>query len=142
MQRNASGRGALGRKTANPVLNAALVAAIVLLAVGAFAATRALAGGASAQGGAVAVVRDADGGEHRLALSEDAELVVESSAGTNVVEVKDGRVRVRDADCPNQDCVEQGWIGDASQQIVCLPHKLTVDIEGTGSASGIDVMGR
>ncbi|MDO4849898.1 MAG: NusG domain II-containing protein [Coriobacteriia bacterium] len=149
MARNTSARGAQaggaaapGRKPANPVLNAVLVAVIVLLAVGAFAATRVLAGGQSAASGAQVVIRDADGGEHRMSLDEDGELTVTSSAGTNVVQVEGGRVRVREADCPNQDCVSQGWVDDASQQIVCLPHKLYVSIEGAESATGVDVVGR
>ena len=142
MARNASGAADSGRKPANPMLNAALVAAIVLIAVGAFAATRVLAGGQSAATGAQVVVRDADGGERRMPLAEDGELVVTSSAGTNTVQVENGRVRVREADCPNQDCVNQGWIDDASQQIVCLPHKLYVSIEGAETSTGVDVVGR
>jgi hypothetical protein len=126
----------------NRKLNIVLVVAIVVVAVGTFVATRALAGGGTAATGAEAVIRDADGNEQRMPLSEDGELTVTTSAGTNTVQVKDGKVCVREADCPNQDCVEQGWIGDSSQQIVCLPHKLTVDIEDPNSASTIDVMGR
>ncbi len=126
----------------NRRLNIVLIALIAVLAAGAFAATRVLAGGSSAETGAVAVIRDADGGERRMALSGDAELTVTTSAGTNIVQVKDGKVCVREADCPNQDCVEQGWISDSSQQIVCLPHKLTVNIEDPDATSAIDVIGR
>ncbi|MFR7670942.1 MAG: NusG domain II-containing protein [Collinsella sp.] len=43
--------------------------------------------------------------------------------GTNLIEIKDGRVHVEEADCPNQDCVHQGWVDAAEEQIVCLPHK-------------------
>lgn len=126
----------------NRKLNIVLVALIVVVAAGAFAATWVLAGGASAQTGAEVVIRDADGGEQRMALSEDAELAVTTSAGTNIVQVKNGKACVREADCPNQDCVEQGWISDSSQQIVCLPHKLTVNIEDPNASSSIDVIGR
>ena len=126
----------------NRKLNIVLVVLIVVVAAGAFAATRVFAGGASAKTGAEVVIRDADGGEQRMALSEDAELTVATSAGTNIVQVKGGKVCVREADCPNQDCVEQGWISDSSQQIVCLPHKLTVNIEDPNASSSIDVIGR
>lgn len=144
---NAAAGGALGRPAgggivANNRLNLVLIVLIAVLCAGAFVATRVLAGGQSAATGAQAVIRDADGGEQRMALAEDGELTVTSSAGTNVVQVKDGRVRVLEADCPNQDCVNQGWVDDASQQIVCLPHKLYVSIEGAESASGVDVVGR
>ncbi|WP_322150715.1 NusG domain II-containing protein [Paratractidigestivibacter sp.] len=126
----------------NRKLNIALVVAIVLVAVGAFVGTRLLADGGNAKTGAEVVIRDADGNERRLPLSQDCETTVATSAGTNVVQVKDGKVCVREADCPNQDCVEQGWISDSSQQIVCLPHKLTVSIEGPNATSTYDVIGR
>ena len=129
-------------RTRNAKLNIALATIIVLAAVGAFAAVR-LLGASTSQDTAQVVVKDADGTEYELPLSQNAKTTVKSSAGTNVVQVKNGRVRVLDADCPNQDCVHQGWISTSGQQIVCLPHKLTVDIvDENGSADGYDVVGR
>lgn len=111
---------------------------VVLLAVGSWLAVRAWG---NRQDSACARVIDADGRVYELSLGRDAEQTVTSGAGTNVIEVKGGSVRVREADCPNQDCVRQGWIDSAGQQIVCLPHKLTVDVVG-GEAAAVDVMGR
>ena len=120
----------------------ALVALIALAAVGSLAGVR-LAGALSDTKDATVVVKDADGAVHEFALDEDTTEQISSSAGTNTIEICDGRVRVKDADCPNLDCVHQGWIDSAGQQIVCLPHKLTIDIERDGaSAGGVDVMGR
>ena len=51
----------------------------------------------------------------------------------NVIEVRAGRVRVSRADCPDQVCVNQGWISDGTVPIVCLPNQLIVQIEGGGS---------
>ncbi|MFR7749831.1 MAG: NusG domain II-containing protein [Collinsella sp.] len=62
--------------------------------------------------------------------------------GTNLIEIKDGRVHVEEADCPNQDCVHQGWVDAAGEQIVCLPHKLTVDIVDESAKATYDVVGR
>jgi len=50
----------------------------------------------------------------------------------NTVEVEAGRVRVSQADCPDQICVRQGWISDGTVPIVCLPNQLIVQIEGGG----------
>ena len=50
----------------------------------------------------------------------------------NTVVVEGGRVRVSQADCPDQVCVNQGWISDGTVPIVCLPHKLIVEIVGGG----------
>ena len=38
--------------------------------------------------------------------------------------------------------MHQGWIDAAGQQIVCLPHKLTVDIVDEGATTTYDVVGR
>lgn len=54
------------------------------------------------------------------------------NGGTNTIEIKDGKVRMIEAQCPNHLCVHQGWIGLEGQSIVCLPNKVTVSVCGTG----------
>lgn len=49
----------------------------------------------------------------------------------DVIEIKDGAVRIKEADCPDQDCIKTGWISRPGQQIVCLPYRLVVKIDGT-----------
>ena len=53
------------------------------------------------------------------------------NGGTNTLEIKDGRARISDADCPNMQCVRQGWIGSGGQSIVCLPNRLTVTVRSS-----------
>lgn len=118
-----------------------VVAVLVIVAVALAAATAANALG-SAVDARTAVIQDADGNTFTMPLSQDDVLTVASSAGTNVIEVQAGKVRVSEADCPNQDCVEQGWISKAGQQIVCLPHKLVVNIADEDAASAYDVVGQ
>ena len=57
---------------------------------------------------------------------------LEDGSGTNTVQVERGRIRVAEADCPDQVCVRQGWISDGTVPIICLPHKLVIEIVGTG----------
>lgn len=59
-------------------------------------------------------------------------LIFEDGGGTNTVLVEKGRVRVSEADCPDQICVRQGWISDSVIPIVCLPHRLMIEIVGAG----------
>ena len=122
-------------------LNIVLVAAIAIVAVTSFIAVKLMGLGSTAQG-ATAVITDADKKTYEMPLDKDATITVTSDLGTNVIEVKDGRVRAKEADCPNQDCVHQGWISKPGQQIVCLPHKLTVDIVDEGAQADYDVVGR
>lgn len=62
---------------------------------------------------------------------------VEWEGGYNVVEVDRGRIRVAEADCPDQTCVRQGWRSAGTVPIACLPHKLVIQLESGGEA-GID----
>jgi len=58
--------------------------------------------------------------------------VESGTGGENTILVEPGRIRVSQADCPDQICVEQGPISDGTVPIVCLPHKLIVEIVGGG----------
>ena len=55
--------------------------------------------------------------------------VTGKSGLTNTVEVEPGRIRVREADCPDQICVDRGWLEADGQPIVCLPNTLVIQIE-------------
>ena len=59
-------------------------------------------------------------------------LPFEDENGSNMVFVEKGFIRVSWADCPDQVCVNQGRISDSTVPIVCLPHKLIVEIVGGG----------
>ena len=61
---------------------------------------------------------------------------VEWEGGYNLIEVERGRIRISAADCPDQICVNQGWISDSTVPIVCLPHKLMIEIVSGGG--GLD----
>lgn len=46
--------------------------------------------------------------------------------GYNIIEIKDGKVRVSDADCPDKTCMKTGYLRSEGIPIVCLPHKLII----------------
>lgn len=101
--------------------------------------------GAVAVSGAVLLLRDgtAEGRVARITrdgvLLEEIDLdkvdkpysfVLEDESGANTVQVEQGRIRVSEADCPDQVCVNRGWIADGTTPIICLPHKLMIEIVG------------
>lgn len=133
-------KGARGGRD-NKRLNLILVLAIAAIACVGLVATR-LMGASTNADTATVVIRDGEQNVHELPLSQNATKTVTTDLGTNLIEIKDERVRVEEADCPNQDCVHQGWIDAAGQQIVCLPHKLTVDIVDESAETTYDVVGR
>lgn len=66
-------------------------------------------------------------------VEESYSFVVEDEEGSNTILVEPGRIRVSEADCPDQVCVNQGFISDGTVPVVCLPHKLMIEIVGGGS---------
>ncbi|MBR5708572.1 MAG: NusG domain II-containing protein [Oscillospiraceae bacterium] len=81
------------------------------------------------RGGGSTVVVTVDGEEYAsLPLDTDAELLIESESGTNLLVISGGTASVVEADCPNQVCVETGAISSEGQLIVCLPHKVVIEI--------------
>lgn len=123
----------------NKVNVAALIATGAIL-LGIVAVFLFLPGSKAMEGAYEAVVHDGDGNEYVLPLSEDAVLPVESSLGSNTIEVADGAVFVRDADCDTLDCVHQGAINSPGPQIICLPHKLWIEVVSSGQRDGSATM--
>ena len=133
-------KGARGGRD-NKRLNLILVLAIAAIACVGLVATRLMGANTNADMATV-VIRDGEQNVYELPLSQNTTKSVTTDLGTNLIEIKDGRVHVEEADCPNQDCVHQGWIDAAGEQIVCLPHKLTVDIVDESAKTTYDVVGR
>jgi len=52
--------------------------------------------------------------------------------GKMQIKVKDGKIRVVDADCPQHLCVNMGWIQYSGQSIVCVPNKILIEIKSLG----------
>ncbi len=69
-----------------------------------------------------------------LSLSEDVLYRVETALGFNIVQIQDGYVTVHEADCRDQICVEHKKIHLTGESIVCLPHKLVIEIVGGETA--------
>lgn len=50
----------------------------------------------------------------------------------NLISVADGKVTMEAADCQDQICVHHKPIMSERESIICLPHKLVVEIEASG----------
>ena len=75
-----------------------------------------------------------------LPLNEDTTLLIKDrSADYNILEIKDGKARMTEANCPDKICVEHRAIHYDHESIICLPHKVTVEIRG-GEGSDVDIM--
>lgn len=104
------------------------VAAVILLA----AALLLFALPALSAGGSYACIYQHGKLIREVPLSVDQTFPV-SGDYTNTVTVQDGKIAVTHADCPNQDCVRQGWLSDGGA-IVCLPNQLEIRLPVDGGA--------
>ncbi len=133
---NPTSKAALATMGYKQKKNRSVLAVAVILAIVVFAWGFVLLSSASAGTGTSALVHDGDGGVTQLSLAEDTTKTFTTSYGTNTVVVKNGGVHVESADCDNQDCVHQGAISTADKQIICLPHKLWIEIVSENGESG------
>lgn len=83
----------------------------------------------NAKDGAKAVVTVDGEIKEELLLSHDTSVKILSPEGYNVVVVKDGCVIVEDADCRDHICVKHKAISKQGETIICLPHKLVVEVK-------------
>ena len=65
-----------------------------------------------------------------VSLAEDQVFTVEG-AYCNTIEVRDGKIGIRQSDCPGEDCVACGWLEGTGRSIVCLPNGLEIRVVGT-----------
>ncbi len=75
------------------------------------------------------VVVKIDGKEYgSYPIDKENEIEINTDVGKNVIIIKDRQVYMNEADCPDGYCKRQGKISKENQTIVCLPHKLVVEI--------------
>lgn len=63
-----------------------------------------------------------------VAVAYDMEIKTEF--GYNKLHIEHDGISVTEADCRDHICMDQGKVSQASVPIVCLPHRLTIEIEG------------
>ena len=69
-------------------------------------------------------------------LSVDQEFTVVSETGYNVITVKDGKIAVTEANCPDHYCMRRGFCNSGSQ-IVCLPNRLVIRFVAESKLDGV-----
>lgn len=58
--------------------------------------------------------------------------IPEIPCDTNSIELQDGYIRIKSSDCPQQICVLTGSISKPGQTVVCLHHRVVIEIEAVG----------
>ncbi|MEE0751636.1 NusG domain II-containing protein [Frisingicoccus sp.] len=71
-------------------------------------------------------------------LDKDQEVSLEIDGWYNRFEIRDGRVSMIEADCPDHYCVDHAAIDKVNETIVCLPHRVVLEITGGGEEKEVD----
>ena len=121
------------RKTKNDIILAVIViavAAVGLLLLNVFKTE-----------GSFAVVK-IDGKETaRYPLSVNTEVVIETSDnGKNTLVIENNKAFMKDANCPDKICEGHSKISYKGETIVCLPHKVVIEIVAEDSENELDVV--
>ena len=66
----------------------------------------------------------------QVVIYVDTTKEIQTAKGTNTLVIENGMAYVTDADCPDQVCIRMGKISKTGENIVCLPHKLVIQVEG------------
>lgn len=77
----------------------------------------------------------------RYAANNSFNKIVNITEGkfSNTIEIKDGQIKIINANCPDQLCVHSRAISKDGEMIVCLPHKLYVKIVSSDQGN-IDII--
>ena len=60
--------------------------------------------------------------------------------GTNTLVIENGEAYVTEADCPDGICIRTGKISRNGQTIICLPHKVVIEICGDEADNKTDII--
>ncbi len=60
-----------------------------------------------------------------LSAAEDEKIRIDyEGGGYNIIEIRNGEIRISEADCPDNTCVKTGTLKSEEMPVVCLPHHL------------------
>ena len=121
------------RKTKNDIILAVIViavAAIGLLLLNVFKTE-----------GSFAVVKIEGKETARYPLSVNTEVVIETGDnGKNTLVIENNKAFMKDANCPDKICEGHSKISYKGETIVCLPHKVVIEIVAEDSENELDVV--
>lgn len=125
----------ISKKTKNDII---LVAVILLIA-----AAGLLTVNLTRQEGSMVVVK-IDGNEtERYSLYEDRTVEIitgENDEFSNTLVIEDGKAYISQADCPDKICQEHRAVSYSGETIVCLPHKIVIEITADSSTPELDAV--
>lgn len=65
-----------------------------------------------------------------LSKKEDHEYIIHGLQGDVHVHTHDGKIAVVKSNCPHQDCVKMGYVGETNRPIICAYNAVYITIDG------------
>lgn len=65
---------------------------------------------------------------YRTDLKENKRFTIKQIGNQVVFEIRNGKIRIAQNDCPKKICVHMGWISKPYESIICLPKKIVIKI--------------
>ena len=125
----------INKKTKNDIILISVILAVALAVLAIFTLNR-------QQGSAVAVKIDGSA-EQIYSLDEDKSVDIitgENDEFINTLVVEDGKAYIINANCPDKICEGYRAISFTGETIVCLPHKVTVEVVAGSTEIELDVI--
>jgi hypothetical protein len=92
------------------------------------------------EGGYVAVIQEGEAIE-QFSLNEEVEYRIELEDGSfNLLKIKNGKVYMQEASCPDQICVNHRPINSVGETIVCLPNEIVLKVVEQSSKPEMDMV--
>lgn len=86
------------------------------------------------QNGSVIIYQNGERIRTCLLTEEQTITIGDPMEGYNILVISKDGVYIREADCPDRLCVKHRKISKGGESIICLPHKLVVQIEAEDAA--------
>ena len=92
--------------------------------------------------GSIAEV-NAGGKVYEYPLNQDRIVRISSGKkGRAVLEIKGGKIRFLESNCPRGICKEFGFISRPGEASICIPNKIVITIKGRKQESSVDTICR
>lgn len=72
-----------------------------------------------------------------LSGSESYQFTISCPDGYNLIDVNDGKICVKESDCPDKTCVKTGFTESSFKPVICMPHRLEIVIMDSSEADGV-----
>ncbi len=84
-----------------------------------------------------ALILVANQSPRKINLHKNKKLNIEGAMGESIIEVSQGRIRFVTSPCHNQQCVHTGWLTHGREIAVCLPNKITIQMQDASEYDAI-----